>query len=52
MLGDEHSGISAEVIKHCTTAVRIPMKGKTSSLNVGVAAGIVLHALGLKSPDA
>ena len=52
VLGDEHSGISAEVIKHCTTAVRIPMKGKTSSLNVGVAAGIVLHALGLKSPDA
>jgi 23S rRNA (guanosine2251-2'-O)-methyltransferase len=51
VLGDEHFGISAEVMKHCTTTVHIPMKGKTSSLNVGVAAGIVLHALGLKSPD-
>ena len=41
VLGDEHDGISAEVLKHCTTSVAIPMSGKTSSPNVGVAAGIV-----------
>lgn len=44
VLGDEHSGISPEVMRHCATTVAIPMSGKTSSLNVGVAAGIVLFA--------
>ena len=44
ILGDEHAGISADVLKHCNTTVSIPMKGKTASLNVGVAAGIVLFA--------
>lgn len=44
VLGDEHSGISPEVFKQCTGAVTIGMVGKTASLNVGVAAGIALHA--------
>ena len=44
VLGDEHRGVSAEVMKHCGTSISIPMQGKTSSLNVGVAAGIVLYA--------
>ncbi len=44
ILGDEHSGISPEVLKHCVKTVSIPMQGKTASLNVGVAAGIVLFA--------
>ena len=44
VMGDEHTGISAEVLKHCTQSVSIPMHGKTASLNVGVAAGIVLFA--------
>lgn len=48
VLGDEHSGISPEVAKHCATSVAIPMTGKTSSLNVGVAAGIVLYSFHVK----
>ena len=44
ILGDEHAGISEDVLKHCNTTVSIPMQGKTASLNVGVAAGIVLFA--------
>ena len=48
VLGDEHDGISAEVLKHCESTVAIPMSGKTSSLNVGVAAGIVLYSFHLK----
>ena len=44
VLGDEHQGVSNDVLKHCTSSISIPMQGKTSSLNVGVAAGIVLFA--------
>ena len=44
VLGDEHQGVSHDVLKHCTSSISIPMQGKTSSLNVGVAAGIVLYA--------
>ena len=44
ILGDEHSGISPEVLKNCVKTVSIPMQGKTASLNVGVASGIVLFA--------
>lgn len=45
VLGDEHSGLSAEVVAQCASSVAIPMSGKTASLNVGVAAGIVLYAI-------
>lgn len=44
VLGDEHQGVSNDVLKHCMSSISIPMQGKTSSLNVGVAAGIVLYA--------
>ena len=44
VLGDEHEGISAEVLQHCAQTISIPMEGKTASLNVGVATGIVLFA--------
>ena len=48
VLGDEHQGISAEVLKQCAQTVSIPMHGKTASLNVGVASGIVLFAFRAK----
>ena len=47
VLGDEHDGIHADVLKHCDTSVVIPMVGKTASLNVGIAAGIVLYSFHL-----
>jgi len=42
VLGGEGQGLHEQVRKHCDVLVRIPMAGKISSLNVSVAAGIVL----------
>ena len=41
-LGGEGKGLHEQVRKHCDVLVRIPMAGKISSLNVSVAAGVVL----------
>lgn len=45
LFGNEGEGLGAETIARCDLAVRIPMRGTASSLNVSVAAGIVLYAL-------
>src|SRR5262249_14934705 len=42
VLGGEGEGIHEMVRKRCQTVMRIPMPGKIASLNVSVAAGIVL----------
>ena len=42
VMGAEGRGLHEQVRKHCDVLVRIPMAGKISSLNVSVAAGIVL----------
>jgi 23S rRNA (guanosine2251-2'-O)-methyltransferase len=42
VLGGEGKGIHQGVQKHCDVLVRIPMSGQVSSLNVSVAAGVVL----------
>lgn len=42
VLGGEGAGLHQLVKKHCDVLVRIPMAGAISSLNVSVAAGIVL----------
>ncbi len=42
VLGGEGKGIHQGVQKHCDVLVRIPMAGAVSSLNVSVAAGVVL----------
>jgi 23S rRNA (guanosine2251-2'-O)-methyltransferase len=42
VLGGEGKGLHEQVRKHCDVLVRIPMVGKISSLNVSVAAGVVL----------
>lgn len=42
VLGGEGKGLHEQVRKHCDVLVRIPVAGKISSLNVSVAAGIVL----------
>lgn len=43
VLGSEGAGIHPNLLAKCTAQVRIPMAGEISSLNVGVAAGIVLY---------
>jgi 23S rRNA (guanosine2251-2'-O)-methyltransferase len=42
VLGGEGKGLHEQVRKHCDLLVRIPMSGQISSLNVSVAAGVVL----------
>jgi len=42
VLGGEGKGIHQLVRRHCDVLVRIPLAGRISSLNVSVAAGIVL----------
>ena len=43
LLGNESDGLSPEAAALCDTMVTIPMGGGASSLNVTVAAGILLH---------
>jgi tRNA G18 (ribose-2'-O)-methylase SpoU len=43
VMGSESEGLSAEEIALSDIAVKIPMKGSTESLNVAVAAGILLY---------
>jgi len=45
VLGGEGKGLHQGVQKHCDVLVKIPMEGQVSSLNVSVAAGIVLFEL-------
>ena len=44
ILGNETSGIQAEIIAQCDYCVYIPQFGSGASLNVNVACGIVLNA--------
>lgn len=43
ILGSEESGIAESNIKKCEKAVKIPLLGKTESLNVSVAGGVILY---------
>jgi RNA methyltransferase, TrmH family len=45
LLGNEQKGLSDEQIGACDLTVSMPMRGKVSSLNLSVAAGILLYAL-------
>jgi len=45
VFGGEGAGLHEHVRKHCDLLVRIPVAGKISSLNVSVAAGVVLFEL-------
>lgn len=45
LLGSEQKGLSAEQLKACDAAVSLPMRGRASSLNLAVAAGVLLYEL-------
>ena len=45
VIGSENKGLSLLTRKNCEYLIRIPLKGKTSSLNASVAAAITLHQL-------
>ena len=43
VIGNEGSGMSEKVRKNCDFLVKIPMKGKVTSLNASVSGGIVIY---------
>ena len=43
VLGGEHRGLRRLVREHCDALVRIPMLGNIASLNISVAAGVILY---------
>jgi 23S rRNA (guanosine2251-2'-O)-methyltransferase len=45
VVGGEGNGVSRLVAEHCDQMIRLPMWGKVNSLNVSVAAGILLYEI-------
>ena len=45
VLGNEQKGLTPEQSKACDMTVSLPMKGRVSSLNLSVAAGVLLYQL-------
>lgn len=45
LLGNEQKGLSPDQLNACDVNLSIPMKGRASSLNLAVAAGILLYAV-------
>jgi TrmH family RNA methyltransferase len=43
VLGNEQKGLSAEQTAACDLTVSLPMRGRVSSLNLSVAAGVLLY---------
>ena len=43
VIGNEGNGISEKVRKNCDFLVKIPMKGKVTSLNASVSTGIIVY---------
>lgn len=43
VLGNEQKGLSTEQVSACDVTVSLPMKGRVSSLNLSVAAGVLLY---------
>ena len=43
ILGNEQKGLSTDQANACDVAVSLPMKGRVSSLNLAVAAGVLLY---------
>jgi tRNA G18 (ribose-2'-O)-methylase SpoU len=43
VLGNEQKGLAASQTNVCDVVVSLPMKGKVSSLNLAVAAGVLLY---------
>lgn len=45
LLGNEQKGLSPEQAAVCQQMIRLPMQGKVSSLNLAVAAGVMLYQM-------
>jgi TrmH family RNA methyltransferase len=49
MLGEERSGLSPVLKRLCDVEIRLPMAGRADSLNVAVAAGVMMYELRRRS---
>lgn len=47
VLGNEQKGLTSEQTKACDVTILLPMKGRVSSLNLAVAAAVLLYALNI-----
>jgi len=45
LLGSERQGLSPEQAAICEVMLHLPMKGRTTSLNLAVAAGVMLYQM-------
>jgi TrmH family RNA methyltransferase len=45
LLGSEREGLTAEQQAACTQVVRLPMRGRVTSLNLAVAAGVLIYEI-------
>lgn len=43
IIGGEDRSLSEEITSKCTSVVKIPLKGKVNSLNMSIAAGVVMY---------
>jgi RNA methyltransferase, TrmH family len=50
LLGNEQKGLSPEQAAACDVTVSLPMQGRVSSLNLSVAAGVLLYQFGVNEP--
>jgi TrmH family RNA methyltransferase len=46
LMGSEREGLTEEQAKICEAIIKLPMRGKTTSLNLAVACGILLYQMG------
>lgn len=52
VIGSEGEGLSRLVLENCDFLIRLPVRGKISSLNAGVAAGIAIYGFVSQSDQA
>ena len=43
VIGNEANGVSREIIEKADEKIKIPMLGKTESLNAAIATGVILY---------
>lgn len=48
IVGNEKTGVTPNLLKHCDAVVHLPMRGRKNSLNVSVAAGVAMYHLSQK----
>jgi RNA methyltransferase, TrmH family len=49
LMGSERRGLTPEQSRHCQELIRLPMQGRATSLNLAVAAGVMLYEILSKS---